>query len=114
MAAILALAIALWAVVAPTITVEFFQNDIGTLAQTGCPEANRCIIGVYEPGWNRLSEADRLSLMLHEVGHTLGLGHYRSCNYQQSIMGCWNLGEITAYDRAMLKPYRVVVPMVGQ
>jgi hypothetical protein len=109
MAAIIAAALALWGIVIP-LRVEFFENDIGILAQSCGPNG---LIGVYRPGWEQLSEADRVSLIAHEAGHCLGLGHYGSCNHNHAIMGCWNLGEVTGYDRAMLAGHRVVVPMVG-
>ena len=118
MNAIIAVCLAIWGVLsAPAIAVEFYQNDNGQLAQTGAHGGN-CLIAVYEPGWNTLSADEQRSLMLHEVGHCLGLDHFGSCNYNEAIMGCWSLPEPTGYDRARLAAlnspaHRAVLPMVG-
>lgn len=116
--AFVSLALATWgALHAPQIDVDFFQNDIGALAQTGCPETNHCLIAVYEPGWNQLSDEQRRWLIHHEVGHTLGLDHYGSCNANLANMGCWWM-PMTDFDRVRLESVegratRIVVPVAA-
>ena len=112
MAVLVALALALWGA-SVAIRVEFFQNDVGLTAQSNVYEPGKCLIGIHEPRWAALDEGERQSIMLHEVGHCLGLGHYGSCNAHLSIMGCPSLGRVTEYDKAMLAGNRVFVPMVS-
>ena len=115
MAALIALVLLMWGVtVAPVITVEISEHDFGIGAQANVYAPGKCLIGVNGPRWKLLNETERMSLMLHEVGHCLGLGHYGSCNAELSIMGCPSLGRITDYDRAMLAGNRLFVPMVVQ
>jgi hypothetical protein len=120
MAALIALVLTLWGTLyMPHITVEFFQNDIGAAAQTGCPSPGECIIAIDEPQWDAMTPARRQSLLLHEVGHTLGLGHYGSCNANVSVMGCWVVEELTGIDHAELDGlqipgHRLIVPMVAK
>ena len=94
---------------------EFFTGGSNWWAQTGA-HSDHCLIGVNEPWFTSATPELRQSVITHEVGHCLGLGHFGSCNYNEAIMGCATLGEITGYDRAMLgavRGNRVVVPMVG-
>jgi hypothetical protein len=113
MATLIALVLLMWGVtVAPAITVEFSVGDMGVGGQANVYAPGKCMIGLDGPRWERLNETERMSLMLHEVGHCLGLGHYGSCNANLSIMGCPSLGRVTDYDRAMLAGNRLFVPMV--
>ena len=117
----IAAALLAWGITsAPAITAEFHSNPAAPIAQAGAglPPDGHCLIGVFDGWWASASEADRQSVMTHEMGHCLGLGHYGDCNSIPSIMGCAFLGEITDYDRVMLarargSGYAVVVPMLA-
>ena len=99
---ILALAIAIWGIVPPLpISVEFYDNPQAPNAQAGCVETE-CFIGIQQSWWDAASDDYRLGTMLHEVGHTYGLNHYGSCNYNLSVMGCPAIPYVTDYDRVEL------------
>lgn len=101
-----------WGITVSGITMEFYGNPEAPNGQAGKLEDGSCLIGVYQAWWDEADEFNRESLILHEVGHCAGLGHYGSCNGELSIMGCPNLGYLTGYDKAMVG-YRVMVPMVA-
>jgi hypothetical protein len=121
MATLIALVLALWGV---TFTHPIFVNfhtdpalGIGfayvqQLEHPDGPPVGSCTISFDEARWATMTQAQRESLALHEVGHCLGLGHYGSCNANLSIMGCPSLGRVTGYDRAMGAGNRLFVPMV--
>lgn len=97
---IIAAIIAIWGIVVPfTLTPA---PNINTYAYT-YTSSEVCNIVIDSGLFPNLPESTQTSILLHEYGHCLGLGHYGSCNYNESIMGCATLGYVTDYDRAMLR-----------
>ena len=91
------------------VTIEYYEVDTGVGAQAGLlPDS--CLIGVHRSSFDARPQYEQLSIITHEVGHCLGLGHFGSCNGNLAIMGCAVLGYVTDYDRFMLGPkYKLVV-----
>ena len=97
---IIATVIVLWGIIMPVSVTS--APDINTYAYT-YTASGVCNIVTDSGLFPNLSESGQVSILLHEYGHCLGLGHYGSCNYNESIMGCATLGYVTDYDRAMLR-----------
>ena len=105
-ATILALALTLWGVLPQVpITPLFHNQETGQVASAVLlPDV--CYIHIQQSWWNTETEAYRQSVILHEVGHCLGLPHFGDCNQTPSIMGCAGLGYVTPYDRLRLAMYQ--------
>lgn len=75
-----------------------------------------CLISVHPTDFPALTAFNQMAVMLHEVGHCLGLGHYGDCWDDATIMASCALAEPTMGDRIeliRLRGYRTVAPMVG-
>lgn len=103
---VLALVIAAWGMFTPT---TIYYAPIDNLAYAGQSDS-QCIITVHpEIPSHRL-----YSIILHEYGHCLGLGHFGDCNTYRTIMGCADLGYVDEYSKFRVEvahmPYRLIVP----
>jgi hypothetical protein len=121
LAPLVAIALSLWAVWFPvSIQTQFHQPtqdiDAQGMAWSATFPDGSCLVSVHPTDFTALSESNQLAVMLHEVGHCLGLGHFGDCGADQTVMASCMLAEPTERDRLELiraNGHRTVVPMVG-
>lgn len=97
---LLALAFVLWNIIVP-VHLEVFQTDLRTPAYA-YTLSGECYIAIDQSRMLAYSQPQQQSIILHEYGHCLGLGHFGDCNSTPAIMGCATLGYVTEYDRVRL------------
>lgn len=119
---LIAAALTLWGIwfTPPEIGVQFHQSsqdiDAQGMAWSATFPDGSCLVSVHPTDFPALTPELQAYVMLHEVGHCLGLGHYGDCAFEPTIMASCVVAEPTERDRLELirvNGYRTVVPMVG-
>lgn len=122
MAALVSAALILWGIwfAPPVINTQVHQPtqdiDAQGMAWSATFPDGSCLISVHPHDFTALPSNLQSYVMLHEVGHCLGLGHYGDCATEPTIMASCVVAEPTLRDRIELirvRGYRTVVPMVG-
>ena len=118
---LVAIALSLWAVWFPvSIQTQFHQPtqdiDAQGMAWSATFPDGSCLISVHPHDFTALTPELQSYVILHEVGHCLGLGHFGDCDSEPTIMASCVVIEPTERDRIeliRLHGHRTVVPMVG-
>lgn len=111
-------AVLVWGGAHPQIEVREEPAFAAAISSGPLPDGT-CVIIADPVRMAGYTTEQQVSILTHEVGHCLGLGHFGTCNGPApAIMGCATLGEITPYDRLKLaqvrgQAYTTVLPMVG-
>jgi hypothetical protein len=120
--ALVVIALSLWAAWFPTppIATQYHQPtqpvDQQGMAWSATLPDGSCLISVHPTDFPALTPELQAYVVLHEVGHCLGLGHYGNCATEPTIMASCVVAEPTERDRIeliRLHGHRTVVPMVG-
>lgn len=108
MVALVSAALILWGIwfTPPTINTQFHQPtqdiDAQGMAWSAAFPDGSCLISVHPTEFPALTPELQAYVMLHEVGHCLGLGHYGDCATEPTIMASCVVAEPTLIDRIEL------------
>ena len=116
---LVAAAVVLWGLwfTPPPIYVQFHQPGTNFDAQhigwaaTGFPDGS-CLVSVHPIDFPALPIDYQMAVMLHEVGHCFGLGHFGHCQLEPAVMASCPIPLPTEHDRTELiriRGYRAVL-----
>lgn len=117
---LIALAVVLWGLwfTPPPIDVQFHQPtqdiDAQGMGWSATFTDGSCLVSVHPTDFPALPADYQLAVILHEVGHCFGLGHYGHCQIEPAIMASCPVPVVTGRDRLELirvNGYRLIVPI---
>ena len=115
----IALALALWGWFLPTnITYQYVDHsyDYGPYvawAENWDTNGEHCVISIWPRYWDRLPPAHQQRVIVHEVGHCLGLNHIERDSVMKGSAFEFSVWDRVEFWRVHPAPYRTVVPMLS-
>lgn len=111
LAAMIAIAAALWGMVFPTQIHDQFEPQPAVLTAVRASDGTHCDIFIWSHRFYEVSQEERQRYVNHEYGHCLGLNHID----HPGIMSFNASGEFSGWDRLEFwhhypAPYRIIVP----